>query len=329
MTKPSKQPWSKEEVELLINGYQEGVDTKAIAEHLGRSWRSVRGKAHTLGLSHAGRDSQLYSQADDAFLKNSAQSLTCSEIAQVLGRSEGSVSQRGRRLGVTFQHESKNALYAKDHYFFSKPTLENSRIAGLIAADGWIRPKSSGKTINQVGISLTECDVHLLEHLRNVTGYTGVIRYYDAKIEDQIHPQAELRISGVPQWISDLEHNWRLTPNKTLTLQPPNEDSLTPEQLLAYHVGLIEGDGYIRFNNGTLTVSMVTASPAFADWLCDSWQRIVGAKPSRELHQNKTAHYVIFHGKNARSLCSQLMATNTHKLMRKWDIAISEIARFQ
>lgn len=327
MIKMNKRPWTLEEVALLERAYTIGLATKKIAERLNRTDRAVRGKAHLLELSHAARERQLYTEAEDNFVKKNALSMTRAAIAKHLGRTEGSVTQRGGRLGVAFQHESKRAIYDKIYDFFETPTLENSYVAGLIAADGWLRPKSSGKIISQVGISLKISDIEILEYIQAITGYTGVIRPYNAFINGKAYPNAELRISGVPTWLIDLNIYWNLTPKKTYNLQPPNEEYLTHEQVLAYHVGLIEGDGYIRFNNGALSVSMVTASEKFADWISDSWERIVGAKPSRELHQNGKAHYIIFHGKNARSLCSQLMAINVHRLMRKWDIAKAEIAR--
>ena len=87
----------------------------------------------------------------------------------------------------------------------------------------------------------------MLEYLRTVSGYTGVIREYSA---DE-YPRTELRISGIPPRIEDLERFWNLTRSKTFSLQPPNEALLTPKQLLAFHVGLIEG-GFIGITGGTL-----------------------------------------------------------------------------
>ncbi|WP_418139577.1 GcrA family cell cycle regulator [Oceanimonas smirnovii] len=325
MTKGHKKSWTKAEVELLRKGYSEGTPTLEIAAQLNRSWRSVRGKAHRLGLSHAWRDKQLYSQDEDLFICNNAQKLTRYEIAQTLGRTEGSVSQRGIRLGVTFENISKMSRYDKNHDYFSVPTIENSYLAGLLAADGWIKPKNGIKVINMVGISLSRRDLHLIEYIRDITGYTGVIRHYDV----DGHHQSELRICAVPQWIDDLKKHWNVTPNKTFTLKPPNENNLTSDQLLAYHVGLIDGDGYIDINNGTLRISLCTASSSMADWLELSWGRIAGAAPSRGPHKNNTVHYISFYGNNARSLCKKLMSLNIHKLERKWSVAESEIAKFR
>ncbi|GAA0794615.1 hypothetical protein [Marinobacterium sediminicola] len=325
MTSINKRPWNDDEVAALKQGYETGTPTLSIAQSLGRTHRSVRGKAHTLGLSHHARDCQLYTPEEDRFILQHAHSMTRAEIARALGRSEGSVNQRGQRLNVAFQNPLKQAKYEKDHDFFRVPSLENSYLAGLLAADGWIRPESAGKTINQVGISLKAQDRHLLEYLRTASGYTGVIREYRA---DE-YPQTELRISGVPQWIEDLERFWNLTPNKTFSLQPPNEALLTPEQILAFHVGLIEGDGFIGITGGTLKIEMVTASESFADWLEQSWGSITQAQPSRYLHRDGRAHYVSLYGANARRLCRALLATGMPRLMRKWNTAISEIEKFR
>ena len=65
-----------------------------------------------------------------------------------------------------------------------------------------------------------------------------------------------------------------------------------------------------------------------ADWLQYSWEHIAEAQPSRYIHQNQTAHYVIFHGGNARRLCSRLMSVGVHRLARKWNIAQSEIDKY-
>lgn len=321
MSKASKRPWTEEEVEKLKQGYKDGIPTKDIAAQLNRSERSVRGKAHLMGLTHAWRDDQLYSVEEDKYIQEHAQEMTRAEIGLELGRSEGSVYQRGLRLGVSFKNPDKCAKYDKNHEFFAIPTVENSYIAGWLAADGWIKLFNVDKPINQVGISLAKRDLHILEYLRDITGYTGVIRHYDVKG----YPQAELRICGVQQWINDLEAGWSVTPNKSLTLKPPHEDRLTQEQLLAFHVGLIEGDGHIRISNGTLKVEVVTASDELASWIEKSWSQIAGAKTSRYLHQNQTAHYIALYGANARRLCTRLMSVCVHRMNRKWDIAQSEI----
>lgn len=243
MTSIIKQPWTEAEVSTLEQGYLTGIPVADIAYGLNRTERSVRGKAFGLSLAHNRRVTQSYSLAEDALIRVHAQSMTRAEIARVLGRTEGSIAQRGRRLGVEFKNALKNASYEKNHDFFRLPGVENSYLAGLLAADGWVRPQNGEKMINQVGISLKRDDVALLDYIREVTGYTGVIRDYSV----QGHLQSELRISGVLGWIRDLKKHWNVVPNKSYILRPPKA-SLTDDQLKAYLVGFIEGDGYIAIS---------------------------------------------------------------------------------
>ena len=319
-----KNIWTDDEVLKLKSMYAEGIDTRCIATKLGRTRRSIWGKACCLGLSHQAREDYLYSSEEDAFVVKNARILTRAAIGDAIGRSEGSVSRRGERLGIEFQRPGKTAQYTKNMHFFSYPNIFNAYIAGWIASDGWIRPTSSEKTINQVGISLAIKDIHILEYFKAVTEYSGVIREYDV----DGYPQAELRISGVSQWLIDLENNWHLTPKKTYTIQPPNLDALSHDQLLAYMVGLIEGDGHIRINNKTLLVSFVTASKPFAEWVTQVWGQLSGGEPAEYTHKTSKAYYVSLYGENARNLCRELMKVNVHRLNRKWDIAEKEIQRW-
>lgn len=324
MTDIVKKNWTEDEVEILIEGFKNGTSSAEIAESLNHSLRSVSSKAACLNLKNKKRIGSFYTASEDDYIKKYAQSMVRADIAEVLGRTEGSISQRGRKLGISFKNFAKISKYQKNHSFFHEPTLENSYIAGLLAADGWVRVESGGKTINQVGIALKRSDAHLLEYIRMTTGYSGNIR--DFSVNE--HPQSELRISGVPQWLHDLESNWNLVPRKSYILDGPSDKNLSEDQLLAYLVGLIEGDGHICIKNKTLKVEIVTASPAFADWLEKTLERLVGEQPSRYLHAHGRAHYIGFYGSNARTLCERLMSVGVHRLIRKWSVAEDQLNWF-
>ncbi|SFM66741.1 hypothetical protein SAMN05216256_11712 [Halopseudomonas pachastrellae] len=320
-----KRAWTPSERSTLADAYAQGVCARDIATRLNRSWSSVRGQAHQMQLRHANYLIDAYTDAEDQYLRAHATAMTRAEIAAHLGRSEGSVTQRGQRLGISFVNSRKNACYDKNHSFFQTPNADNSYLAGLLAADGCIRLESGGKKINQVSISLKYEDRYLLEWVRMATGYTGPIRIYKS---GSGHLQAELRISGVPQWIQDLERNWNVTPNKTTTLKPPGAN-LNNAETLAFLVGFIEGDGHIGDANRTLEVSIVTASKEIADWLVIEFASISGGSPSRYLHVRGVAHYISLYGYNARRLCEQLLSLGVHKLTRKWTVAEAEIDRMR
>lgn len=319
-----KRPWTDQEVQQLKQMYAEGIDTRDIAKALGRTRRSIRGKAHGLRLSHKTRDDYLYRPEEDAFIIENAKKMTRAEIGIAIGRSEGSVSRRGERLEIDFKSSSKNTRYTKNMNFFSSPNIFNSYIAGWIASDGWIRPESVGKPINQVGIAVSEKDRFILEHIKTSTEYTGTIREFEV----DIFPQTELRMSGVPQWLKDLKQHWNIVPNKTYILQPPKKTALSHAQLLAYHVGLMEGDGHVGMNNGTLLVSFVSASKPFVNWVGQFWEQLIQNTPSYHVHTSGKAYYVNLHGKNARNLCRNLFKVEVHRMNRKWDIVKTELDRW-
>ncbi|RLW62237.1 MAG: hypothetical protein B6D70_07685 [gamma proteobacterium symbiont of Stewartia floridana] len=325
MSNSNRKGWSPDEVATLITGYSNGAPVDQIASELGRSRRSVYGKANCLGVIHSSVGEQGYSTEEDAYLAKYAKKKTCAEIGRALGRSAGSVKQRGIRLGIGFEAPEKNARYSKDHAFFDKPNTQNCYVAGLLASDGWVRPESSGKPINQVGIAFAWKDVGILEHFKQVTGYTGPIREFMV----DGHPQAELRINGVAQWVLSLRKHWGVIPNKTLALRAPPK-SLTRKQEIAYLVGLVEGDGGIRISNKTLRVEYATGSKYFAKWMQRIWAQLVGVSPTLSVqsrNRKNPAYYVTFHGANARKLCEILMAAKVHRMKRKWDVAQREIAR--
>ncbi|SFM92233.1 LAGLIDADG family homing endonuclease [Halopseudomonas yangmingensis] len=323
MVKVIKRTWTDDDVATLKECYQSGMSLKEIGVKLERSLKSISGKAHLLGLKYDDCHRDFYTSEEDRFICENAQTMTRAEIGKLLGRSEGSISLRGRRLGLTFCNPVKNSRYDKDHDFFRVPTLENSYLAGLLAADGWVKPNSQDKVINQVAISLKSGDASLLENIRVSTGYTGAVRNY----MQGRYPQSELRICGVKNWVVDLKKNWNIDPVKTYILQPPNEKLLSPEMVRAFLVGFIEGDGYIAVSGGTLKVSVPTASKAFADWIEKAFADISEGRPSRSLHSKSAVTYIDIYGANARRLCHRLMDVGVHKLMRKWDVAVAEIDR--
>jgi len=326
MPQLNKKPWSNSEVSFLTESYESGLPVAQIATELDRSERSISGKAHCLGLVHKTFTEQRYAANEDQYLKQYSLKKTAQVIANALGRSIGSVRQRANRLGIRFYTKEKNTQYQKNHMFFDQPSMENCYIAGLIASDGWIRPVSSDKPINQVGISVAKKDIAILKKLKKKVGYTGPIREYEV---DGM-PQAELRINGVPQWIEDLDEHWGIKPQKSLTIsKPPNQ--LDRLNQLAYLVGLIEGDGSIRINNKTLEITYATGSKDFAYWIRDTWQELVEAVPGFAVYtknRKNPAYYITLHGSNARKLCHLLMGTQVTRMNRKCDVSRLAISKF-
>lgn len=318
--------WSSNDLIKVKDVYLEGGSIKELAIEIGRSQSAIRRQAHKIGIQYKTFGDDHFSPQEDQFIVDKCRSMTRVEIGTHLGRSEGSISHRGKRLRVQFADESKRAIYSKNKEFFDSPDLTNSYLAGLIATDGWVRPESSEKPINQVGISLSKKDRAILEFIKDATQYEGDIRDYSTKDE---HQQSELRINGVPTWLAALSRTWNIGPNKTHTLTPPNTDLLDDEQIAAYLVGAIEGDGSVSMKNGTLMISLVSASLPYIEWIQQIWRGYCGAEGNIYKHKTLNAYYLSLFGQNARLVSHKLMQVGVHRLERKWDVAKSEILKFQ
>jgi len=129
MTIHIKKRWTEEEIKKIIDAYENGIPAEEIAVSLDRSSRSVRGKAFCLNLINRKHAEKHYTIEEDDYIRQHAQSMVRADIAKTLGRTEGSVSQRGRRLGVIFQNKKKNTKYQKKYDFFETPNLQNSYVA--------------------------------------------------------------------------------------------------------------------------------------------------------------------------------------------------------
>lgn len=157
------------------------------------------------------------------------------ELADVLpGRTLNSIFQKARSLDLKANRKLTRKQYKVDHNYFSIPNLENSYWAGFLAADGNI-----GELRDRVRIKLLASDSPHLESFRKdcrsnnhiVDVYNGLKKY------------GSLEICGVPQWKTDLQTNFSITPRKSLTLRPP--EHLSKECSLAFITGYIDGDGCI------------------------------------------------------------------------------------
>jgi hypothetical protein len=135
--------------------------------------------------------------------------------------------------------------WTKNENFFSIPNHLNSYVGGFIAGDGSLNPKT--KTIS---ILLKRTDRNHLEKICSIVNFTGPIidgERYD-KIRDTKTYYSDLRIYNGSKWIEDLA-KFNITPNKTLTLLPP--ENLNIEESVCYLCGLIDSDGSIYTGNSS------------------------------------------------------------------------------
>lgn len=127
----------------------------------------------------------------------------------------------------------KVRTYNINDNFFTVVDQCNSYWAGFIAADGNI-----SKDYKLLSFGLAAKDKIILENFIKDTNSENVIREYKSNSKDCV----ALQITS-EQFCKDLFINFNITPNKSLTLSPP--ENLTNELKDAFIIGYIDGDGSI------------------------------------------------------------------------------------
>lgn len=337
--KSSMKRWTKEEDQFLIDNYGKMTYSEMAQFLLGRTSQAIEIRKKyvndRLVKPRVRKSSGLvWTNEEDEYLMGNYGELTYEEMtAHLIGRSAESIQARVQTLG--FERDisrvrSKNARkYSVNDKFFSVPDIINSYYAGFIAADGSIDEKS-----NRVAIRISRKDEHLLEQLIIDCNYTGEVNYYlgnDGLGEGYVY--ADFRHHCQPQWVSDLQNNFNITPRKTFTLEPP--ENLNEENTTAFIRGFIDGDGFISYQSKTkdrrhfcwaIGACGTKAMMEYLKFWFDKWvpdkRRKVSAQVGGPYGDSKVFKYQVS-GKRALLILNKLLSVETPYLKRKWDPVIS------
>jgi len=316
--------WEIAELQKL----REGVSFEEVAKALShRTKKSVHLKAFKMGYLP---ERHIWTDWEDRAIRENFPAKTAREIACMLdSRSKHSVQQRIRQLGI--QGEQWACIHSANRHFFAEPNILNSYWAGFIAADGCIAEHKNCVTKNLI-ISITAGDRYLLERFAIDTGFTGSVREEKAK-ESFINgkrlnakPTVSISISCAQEWFSDLEKNFKITPRKSLTLQPPHH--LNKECSLAYIKGFFDGDGCAHFRKtGYLnmvfygTMECLTWIKSICDEVAphytDEW-RTRQRKTAEVSQKEKIFNYCIGEYR-AENLAREILNLDIPEMPRKWD----------
>lgn len=222
------------------------------------------------------------------------------------GRSWSSIVHKANRRGL----KTRDSKISYKRNFFKVPNLISSYYAGLLAADGNVYyHKDNGC---QVVLGLHEDDGLHVSKFADTLGYTGNLKTY----KNGKHNIVRLSLCKAKELARDLEANFNITPNKSLSLQPPK---LAHELSLAYLIGYIDGDGCIgsyKNNIGrdtTILTCVIVGTEGIVNW----------AKALLNLTnkvQDKGNYYrIAFNGKRALEILQHLKQISVPHLKRKWD----------
>jgi hypothetical protein len=312
---------------------------KALPMNSGGSFgrRSEPDNQLTASGSRAGEP---YSVQDDTVLQSmiDAKTWRSQDIADQLGRSCGSVSQRMRHLGLF-----NNSLHVRHSSLndaaFSKVTPEACYFGGLLATDGNIKSdpqqdgagplgtgigqleKSDCSRRKSIGLELKAIDENVVAAFLHFVGSNLSLCYRaTANLQGRgVYCGTSIRSTQIFQ---DLHLHFNLTSVKTHNLQPPILEATECKR--AFLVGLLEGDGHIKVaaHKNELKISLISASRSMMDWYIQAASELTGLAlpPARLIVRETGPHWTSeVTGKKAAALGRELLVFEG-QMKRKWSI---------
>lgn len=219
-----------------------------------------------------------YATQEIDFLKDNANKKTYRQMAKELGRTEGSVKIKFRKLGLENNKRDNYGRQAElNDTVFDDLSLEACYWAGLLAADGCI---TSGKN-SDIKIELKVSDEAHLGRLLRFLQSDDKLSYRSMKSVDGRGLYASLRFRS--KKIQDvLCHTFMLGPRKSHTLAPPK--LINKKQIRAFMLGVYDGDGHIKLSTSRgLYCNVISASSGFIDWYIEQTQEITGLDTIKRL----------------------------------------------
>jgi len=223
--------------------------------------------------------------------------------------------------------------------YLDKPMKNHSLMQTIARANRVFPGKVNGLivehkdcTTKSLKISITQGDRYLLERFLSDTEFTGSVSLDQAKESIingrklNVKPTVSISVSCAQEWFVDLEKNFKITPRKSLTLQPP--ENLDRECSLAYIKGFFDGDGcaHIR-KNGYLnivfygTFECLTWIQLICDEIApnytDDW-RDRQRKTANVFQRDKIFNYCIGEYR-AEILAKEILKLDIPGMKRKWD----------
>lgn len=203
-------------------------------------------------------------------------------------------------------------IYFCDDNFFEKPNLLNCYYAGFIAADGNIYKNKI------LSFGLAKKDDSILIRFKNDIKYNGIIRYGICNG----YEYCNLTINSI-KICSDLYKNFNITPQKSLTLLPPNLES--DDLIDAFICGYIDGDGSIGIYNHTcrdnISVQMLGTKEMLL-WIKKRFECILNNTTGNLYHNNfhnKNTYSYSVADKKGRCIFQHFYHIKVPKLCRKWN----------
>lgn len=268
-----------------------------------------------------------WTQEEDDLIKSLVNNYSYDQIAKMLNnRTAGAVSYRVRnefKINNTYRPRKWN----HDEYFWETPNILNSYWAGFMCADGCVIKTHKGKILNRFTCGLSTKDEDHLKLFKDTVKHTGPFKYCTRKSpsSDNLVYSVHLNIHG-EKWLSDLDKNFNIIPNKSARIGPPNY--YKEELLFCFLVGYLDGDGCIsKINDGRMNITFVSGSREMLLWIKNFVnKRFTYNYNDRDQNLsfttssiNKKCERLTFNGYKAAIIFDYLRKIPVPKLDRKWN----------
>lgn len=201
--------------------------------------------------------------------------------------------------------------YQKNHNFFKNKNPLNSYWAGFIAADGNV-----SKNSNSLSIALSIRDKEHLQKLCFLLSEDYCLREGIRALNNKEYETISFHLSS-KQWKEDLENIWKITPQKSLTLEFPEFDNI--EDKKAFICGYIDGDGSISISNNKISLQILGTK----SFLSSILGFLIDVKTVDEntvaISEHKSISTLCFGTSTALKVLDFLYNTSIPLLPRKWN----------
>lgn len=177
---------------------------------------------------------QKYQQAKDLYLQGQ---LSLTEICKRLKIDRGTFSKNLKKDGINIINK-QNEVKFNENFFQIINSEESAYWLGFLYADGAISLKG-----NNIEVSLQSSDINHLEKFKNSLGFSEDKHIYC----DNVRCRFYFRNKKIKEDLIKLG----CAPQKSLTLQFPNEDIVPNNYLFDFLRGYVDGDGSIMIGQNS------------------------------------------------------------------------------
>jgi intein-encoded DNA endonuclease-like protein len=283
--------------------YNSGHTFTKIAEECNISKDTVRSRLREMGIHLKPGRKEKISNIEDAY-KLYSTGITIDKLSKEIGCSISTIIQNFKKRGYERRRCGPERKITVDDNGFNILNKSSCYWAGFIAADGNVLG-------NQLNITLGLKDFTHLKKFKNFIKLSGSPVFVRSD-------RCSVRFRS-KQIVSDLEKYFKIVPNKSLIIQPPND--LNIELSRHFVRGYFDGDGCFSVNlkTGNMIFEIYSGSYKMLEWILNNIKNIpINTKTTVKCKVGNTYRIGIYGNKQIKTVMDWLYEDcNTDFLDRK------------